>query len=324
MTGNPMVTLNRAVALAMVDGPDAGLALLATLDDRLAGHHRLAAVRGHLLERAGRPQEAADQLLAGVARDHEPRRARLPPRAGGAAATRADTLSRVTVDPHILLSPAVTNLRDVGGRATADGGTVATGVAYRSAELADDSVATDAALADLGIRTVVDLRTDAERSGRPDQLPAGAQLRGARRARGHAGAGRPRSCRRCSPAATPTVAGGPRPGRADAHRLPPARRRRTRPGRRTRRSCGPSSTPSGRPVLFHCTAGKDRTGWAATILLLAAGVDEAGATGGVPRGEPGGPGRRSRRCWSSSPRWAGTRSCCGRCSRSARSTCRRR
>lgn len=63
MTGNPMVTLNRAVALAMVDGPDAGLALLTTLDDRLPGHHRLAAVRGHLLERAGRPQEAADQLL---------------------------------------------------------------------------------------------------------------------------------------------------------------------------------------------------------------------------------------------------------------------
>ena len=35
--------------------------------------------------------------------------------------------------------------------------------------------------------------------------------------------------------------------------------------------------PTRTPVLFHCTAGKDRTGWAATILLLAAGVDEAGA-----------------------------------------------
>lgn len=63
ITGNPMVTLNRAVALAMVEGPDAGLALVSTLDDRLAGHHRLAAVRGHLLERAGRPHEAAEQLL---------------------------------------------------------------------------------------------------------------------------------------------------------------------------------------------------------------------------------------------------------------------
>jgi predicted RNA polymerase sigma factor len=52
---NPMVTLNHAVALAMVRGPEAGLELLATLDgdERLAGHHRLDAVRAHLLEMAG-------------------------------------------------------------------------------------------------------------------------------------------------------------------------------------------------------------------------------------------------------------------------------
>ena len=51
----PMVTLNHAVALAMVKGPRAGLDLLTTLesDERLARHHRLAAVRAHLLERAG-------------------------------------------------------------------------------------------------------------------------------------------------------------------------------------------------------------------------------------------------------------------------------
>ena len=51
----PMVTLNRAVAVAMVRGPRAGLDLLETLntDDRLAGHHRLDAVRAHLLEMAG-------------------------------------------------------------------------------------------------------------------------------------------------------------------------------------------------------------------------------------------------------------------------------
>jgi predicted RNA polymerase sigma factor len=50
---NPMVTLNRAVALAMVDGPRAGLDLLSTLDGPLKGHYRLAAVRGYLLEMAG-------------------------------------------------------------------------------------------------------------------------------------------------------------------------------------------------------------------------------------------------------------------------------
>ena len=52
---NPMVTLNHAVAVAMVNGPRAGLDLLAALDDdeRMAGHHRLDAVRAHLLEMAG-------------------------------------------------------------------------------------------------------------------------------------------------------------------------------------------------------------------------------------------------------------------------------
>jgi RNA polymerase sigma factor (sigma-70 family) len=51
----PVVTLNRAVAVAMVDGPTAGLALLGTLDDdqRMATTHRLEAVRAHLLEMAG-------------------------------------------------------------------------------------------------------------------------------------------------------------------------------------------------------------------------------------------------------------------------------
>ena len=51
----PMVTLNRAVALAMVHGPRAGLALLGTLDsdDRMSHTHRLEAVRAHLLEIAG-------------------------------------------------------------------------------------------------------------------------------------------------------------------------------------------------------------------------------------------------------------------------------
>jgi RNA polymerase sigma factor (sigma-70 family) len=52
---NPMVTLNRAIALAETDGPLAGLALLSTLDgdQRMAGHHRLLSVRAHLLEKAG-------------------------------------------------------------------------------------------------------------------------------------------------------------------------------------------------------------------------------------------------------------------------------
>jgi RNA polymerase sigma factor (sigma-70 family) len=55
MAPNPVVTLNHAVAVAMVRGPEAGLAMLAELegDDRVAEHHRVAAVRAHLLELAG-------------------------------------------------------------------------------------------------------------------------------------------------------------------------------------------------------------------------------------------------------------------------------
>lgn len=49
----PMVTLNRIVAVAMVHGPADGLALLDAVDPALKNHHRLAAVRAHLLELAG-------------------------------------------------------------------------------------------------------------------------------------------------------------------------------------------------------------------------------------------------------------------------------
>jgi predicted RNA polymerase sigma factor len=55
MSDNPVVTLNHAIAFAMVHGPAAGLARLDELasDARLEGNHRLDAVRAHLLERAG-------------------------------------------------------------------------------------------------------------------------------------------------------------------------------------------------------------------------------------------------------------------------------
>ena len=60
MSDNPMVTLNHAIAVAMVHGAPAGLHLLEALDgdERMAGHHRLDAVRAHLFEMAG-DREAA-------------------------------------------------------------------------------------------------------------------------------------------------------------------------------------------------------------------------------------------------------------------------
>src|SRR4029079_1032974 len=47
MTGNPVVTVTRAVAAGMADGPAAGLAILDGMDGALADSHRLAAVRAH-------------------------------------------------------------------------------------------------------------------------------------------------------------------------------------------------------------------------------------------------------------------------------------
>jgi predicted RNA polymerase sigma factor len=60
MSDNPMLTLNHAIAAAMVHGPTAGLELIEPLgsDPRLASHHRLAAVRAHLYEKAGDPAAA--------------------------------------------------------------------------------------------------------------------------------------------------------------------------------------------------------------------------------------------------------------------------
>jgi RNA polymerase sigma factor (sigma-70 family) len=68
MTGNPMVTLNRAVAVAMAHGPGPGLALLDGLDRRLGDHHRLHAVRAHLLEMAGDTAGAKAEFRAAAAR----------------------------------------------------------------------------------------------------------------------------------------------------------------------------------------------------------------------------------------------------------------
>lgn len=70
MSENPMVTLNHAIAAAMVHGPRVGLDLLLPLDSdkRLAGHYRLAAVRAHLYEMADDRQAAITNYLAAASR----------------------------------------------------------------------------------------------------------------------------------------------------------------------------------------------------------------------------------------------------------------
>jgi RNA polymerase sigma-70 factor (ECF subfamily) len=66
---SPIVELNRAVALGMAFGPDAGLALLEAVEDdpALASYHLLPSARGDLLEKAGRPEEAASEFKRAAA-----------------------------------------------------------------------------------------------------------------------------------------------------------------------------------------------------------------------------------------------------------------
>jgi RNA polymerase sigma factor (sigma-70 family) len=65
---SPVVDLNRAVAVAMADGPAAALPIVDGLADALAGSHLLSSVRGELLARLGRPEEAREEFARAVER----------------------------------------------------------------------------------------------------------------------------------------------------------------------------------------------------------------------------------------------------------------
>ena len=64
MTQNPMVSLNGAIAVAMLEGPEPGLRLVKQLEQPLAGHYRLYAVRAHMLEMAGELDAACADYAA--------------------------------------------------------------------------------------------------------------------------------------------------------------------------------------------------------------------------------------------------------------------
>ena len=153
------------------------------------------------------------------------------------------------------------NLRDIGGYATADGHVVRTGCLYRSDELHALTDADLEVVGALGIRVVFDLRNAAERSARPNRLPVDVEL-----------------LERFSP--SPNV---PRTTEEQItqNELPDLDDElfavvyielldRLAPELRTileRAADAPS-----RPLLFHCAAGKDRTGIAAAVLLGVLGV----------------------------------------------------
>ncbi|WP_326649514.1 MULTISPECIES: tyrosine-protein phosphatase [unclassified Streptomyces] len=170
----------------------------------------------------------------------------------------------------------VANLRDLGSIALAGGGSVRSGLAFRSGMLDRFDAAADPVVAALGIRTVVDFRTEAERRSRPDRVPAGGRLLLADVFADQVAFGRTPAAAQLKqvlsdPAFAERELGG---GRAQELF---ARTYRAFVGSDSARHAygaflGELAEEGAGPLLFHCTAGKDRTGWATTILLTLLGA----------------------------------------------------
>jgi protein-tyrosine phosphatase len=166
--------------------------------------------------------------------------------------------------------PGIPNFRDIGGHETADGRRVRTGRVFRSGQLDRIDVAD---LAGLGVRTVYDLRTDKERGVAPDRVPDGVTMIVADVLGGAVDSA---AATLTTYAADVTAAlrelghgRGPDLLR-DSYRqmvsLPSAVR--------GYRDLFAGIVAADGPSLFHCTAGKDRTGWAAAVLLTLVGVPD--------------------------------------------------
>jgi protein-tyrosine phosphatase len=173
---------------------------------------------------------------------------------------------------HALGLKAATNLRDLGGYKTADGSTVARGLLYRSDVFNPMSEQDIAKLQRIGLKSNYDLRTDPEIKKQPDQVPAGieyvhldvlADAQSAAPAQLEALMGDPKK-------ASVALGGGKleaefAKGYRDFVSLPSAKR--------AYRELFLSITDISKlPAVFHCTTGKDRTGWAAAALLTLLGV----------------------------------------------------
>lgn len=169
----------------------------------------------------------------------------------------------------------VLNFRDLGGIPVEGDARVRPGRILRSGHLGDATDDDIDALARLGIKTVVDFRTTADRGVESaDRMPAGAEHvalpmpdpsgRGAElRVMLHAGD-------------TDGLRAAFGEGRAFAFARDGVVSMATNPEQTAtyRAFVDVATDPDRHPVLFHCSAGKDRAGWAATVLLMALGADD--------------------------------------------------
>jgi len=170
--------------------------------------------------------------------------------------------------------PSVPNLRDIGGYATATGRHVRTGQLYRSTELNHLQGDDLEAFAELDIRAVFDMRTAAERDAEPDVVPAGTEQVVCDVLKDSQGAAPAQLHKVLSdPALAEQMLGGGKAvqiferGYREIVSLPSALSA-------YREFFTSIAQDARRPALFHCTTGKDRTGWAAAATLLLLGVSE--------------------------------------------------
>ena len=154
------------------------------------------------------------------------------------------------------------NFRDLGGYAAGDGRRIRWGAVYRSGELSQLSDADVGKLGQLGIRTVVDLRSPEEVSARGEgRLPSGAQLLPL-----------PITSSDMFAKLIPMFLKG------DFSQVPPDlldQVNRMLVSEFTEQYAGllrALSEPANRPLVFHCTQGKDRAGFGAAMVLSALGV----------------------------------------------------
>lgn len=167
---------------------------------------------------------------------------------------------------------SVPNLRDLGGYKTKDGKTVKRGLVYRANQLYHVSPEDMRKLSELGLKNSFDLRTYAERQPRPDEVPPEVDVVWLDVLADAPGAGPAQNERLMkNPKAANEAFGG---GKADEGFIASYRQFVSLPSARHefRKLFLMLGDENELPALFHCTTGKDRTGWAAAALLTLLGV----------------------------------------------------
>ena len=169
---------------------------------------------------------------------------------------------------------SIRNFRSLGGQTTVEGGRVRSGLVYRSGHLAEASESDVEALAELGIRTVFDFRNQGDLAVEgPNRLPDGVEQISLPMADSANPSGIRENFASFSAEELEERFGN---GKAFQWMKDASARSVSDPVRTGQfgQFVQGLLAPGAAPVLFNCSAGKDRTGWAASLLLLAVGVPE--------------------------------------------------